>query len=247
MRSLKNQGGWLQYVGAALSAYDALSNMGKSNSASNSQKNLLNQQAATAEDMNGVSQDQYDLYNNYSGDVYDGIFNEINKGPDYAGAMGVYTGDVNQAFDSMQGEAERNNFRYGVNPSSGRFEETQRRNGVDKSLAKVNAQNTARREEDDKHWARMLTGANTVQGFMNNSVNAANSSMGGNASAAGGYGNMANMYQSSANDGMQAAGYLSSINPSSGSNNGVNNVEPTNYNNGINTTGYSYDENYGML
>jgi len=215
IKSLKTQGGWIQYVGAAISAVDAISNMGKSNGMSNSQKDLLAKQAGIAGDLGDISQDQYSMYSNYSDDIYDGLFDEINKGPDYEGAMGRSSADVNQAFDSMEERTERNDFKYGVMPGSGRRENTIRRNGVNRSLALVDSQNTARREEDDKHWARMLTGGDIVQGFMNNSINSGKSAMQGTGSAASGYGNMANQYSRSAGNGLQAAGYLANMNTAS--------------------------------
>jgi len=207
---------------AGISAVSGLLGASKSNEMSGAQRNLLNKQAGIADNLNGISQDQYDQYNEYSGDIYDGLFDEINQGPDYEGAMGTYSADVNQAFDNMDEQQQRNNFRYGVNPSSGRAADTTRRNGIDRSLALVTSQNKARREEDDKHWARMLTGANTVQGFMNNSINAGNSAMQGIGNAANGLGNMASDYSRSAGNGMQAAGYFANMaEQNNSSNNGI--------------------------
>jgi len=221
IKGLKSQGGWIQMVGAAVSAIDSISSMGKSRGMSRSQKNLLKEQAATARDMRNINKDQYGRYTDYADDVYGGIFDEINKGPDYQGAMGQYSSDVNQAFDSMEERTERDDFRYGVMPGSGRRENTIRRNGVDRSLALVDAKNKARREEDDKHWAKMLTGGDVVQGFMNNAINSGKSAMQGTGSAATGYGNMSNQYSKSAGNGMLAAGYLTNmgLNINNGNNN----------------------------
>ena len=238
--------GWGTAIGAGVGLVaGGLMGGGDSNELSSEQKALLQAQVDTAKRMDNVSSDQYGLYNQYSPEIYDNLFEEINQGPDYAGAQGRYSADIEQSFASMEDQAERDNFRMGVNPASGRYEDTVRRNGIDKSLAHVNFNNVAQREEDDKHWARMLTGADAVQGFMNNTVNAAHSSMGGNSTAAGGFGNMAATAAQSQANGMQAAGYLAKTGIDA-YNNSSNGLPASSYTSG-NTTGYSADDQYGML
>lgn len=195
-------------VAAGVSAVGGLISANKAGKLSQSQKNLINQQVEIANDLRGMGGEQYDLYNEYAGDVYDGLFEEINKGPEYEKAMGLAVNDVNQSFDNLEERTERENFRYGVNPASGRYQDTMRRNGIDRSLAVVGSKNKARRDEDDKQWAKMLTGADAVQGFFSNSVNANNAAMGGTGQAASGYGNMASNAASSASNGLYAAGYF---------------------------------------
>ncbi len=203
-------------ISAAVGAVGGLLGAGESNELSGEQKALLVKQAGIADDLNGISQDQKGLYDQYSGDVFDELFSEIDRPVDYEGEMGKRTADVNQVFDQREESTNRQNFRYGVNPSSGKQQEAQRRNGLDRAITNVDVRNKARVDEDDEHWARLLTGANTVQGFIGNSISAGNSAMGGTSSAASGYGNLADRASQSASNGLQAAGYFANLASNSG-------------------------------
>lgn len=202
---------WLMGLQAGAAGLSIASSLGfgkKSNKMSAEQIALLGEQANIARDMRSISNDQRDLYNEYSDPIFDSIFDEVFKGPDYEGAMGRATSDVNQVFDQQQDSIRRQNFRYGVNPASGSYQDDIRRNGVDRSLALVTARNRARREEDDKNWARLMTGADYTQQFIGNSINAGNAAMGGMQSASSGYGSAADRYSRSANNGVMAGMYL---------------------------------------
>jgi hypothetical protein len=230
----------LAEIAAGTSIASSLFSMSKSNKMTREQKALLDKQAAVAGDMQELSQDQYGLYQDYSGDVFDNLFQEINQQVDYEGATGRATADVNQAYDAQQRADERQKFRYGVNPASGNFQEQQRQNGLSKAITNVDVRNKARREEDDKHWARLLTGANTVQGFLSNSVNAGNAAMGGMQNASSGYGNLANQYAQSAGNGLQTAAYLTTRD-FGGGDNGMGNVSDSAWDDS-NMNGLTFDQ-----
>lgn len=225
---------WMETF-AGISAVTGLAGLSKSGKMSSAQKAMIAKQMGIADELNGVAGDQYDLYNEHSDEVFDRIFEEVLQGPDYEGATSRAVEDVNQAYDSVDERMRRDNFRYGVDPSSARFQSMTRRNGVDRALSTVSAMNKARREEDDKAWARLLTGADINQGFLNNSVNARGAAMGGYQSAASGYGDIASNYGRSAGNGIAAAGYFANMamngngNNNSGRPNGLN-VDQTNWN-----------------
>lgn len=202
--------GWvegLQGAAAALSIGGSLFGRKKSNGLSREQRKLIGEQTEIARDLRDIGNDQYALSQEYSDPIFDQIFDEILSGPDYETALGNASADVNQAFGNQMEATNRNKFRYGINPASGNVQNDIYRNGLNKSLATVNARNKSRREEDDKHWARLLTGGNTVQSFVSNAVNAGNAAMGGMNSSANQYGGMAKQYADDASSGMQSAGY----------------------------------------
>ena len=221
----------LQAGAAGLSIASALGFGKKSNKMSAEQIALLGEQANIARDMRSISGDQQALYDEYSDPVFENIFEEVFKGPDYEGATGRATSDVNQVFDQQQDAIQRQNFRYGVNPASGSYQDDIRRNGVDRSLALVTARNRARREEDDKNWARLMTGADFNQQFIGNAINAGNAALGGMNQASSGYGNAATRSAQSANNGVMAGMYLANQVA-----NGLDSSSPT-------TTGTDYGPN----
>lgn len=214
--------GWMAGLQLGASVLGSISSSGRARQSARAQEALIGEQTAIAKRLNGVATDQYDLYNEYSPEIYDSIFSQINEGPQYEKYEGIAAADVNQVFDGQEQRTQRNSLRMGIDPSSGRFGSQVRKNGLDRSLALVGEQNKARRNEDDKQWARLMTGADLSQSFMRNSNNASTAAMGGFKSAAGQQGQITSGFAKSSGQSAQAAGYfLNKLDDSGSGNNGV--------------------------
>jgi hypothetical protein len=88
--------------------------------------------------------------------IQEGLVERAAAGPDYEGAISRSDADVEQAYGLTRAEEQRRMDRYGINPASGKASSISRRVGNAKALAKVYGRSKARRDEDDRDWARKI-------------------------------------------------------------------------------------------
>lgn len=154
-----------------------------------------------------IGEEQWDLYK----DTYLPLEREIaamaEEPPDYAGARRRAIRDVEGQFSVAEDITNRNMTRYGINPASPQYVETNRNFGVHRAAARAGAVNESRRQEDDKQWARRITAVGLGKGL----PSAANSAYGaaGNiyGRSADRYTALAGQYGQGISGGMQAIGY----------------------------------------
>lgn len=117
-------------------------------------------------------------------------------------------GQISNQFDNAQAMRERQNFRLGLRPDSGRFQGREDQVGLQRAAAMAKGQNDARMMAEDTRYQRMIQaaggtpmGSSPSQGSPGAGVSPANA---GNlmASAGAGYQNMANMYANDAANAM---------------------------------------------
>jgi hypothetical protein len=131
---------------------------------------------------------------------------------DLQGVTDRASGDVAQAFQKSQDEADRNLARYGINPNSGRAIAAKQGMDVAKAAAEAGLINTSRRDEkryaDETTWNRRndvaRLGVQELQ-FDANNVNSATQGL------SNAYTNQAGMYQQSANAAYGLAGNLAGM------------------------------------
>ena len=138
--------------------------------------------------------------------VQQGIVDRANKGPDFEGAAARSDADVAQSYGIERQKMQRQNQRYGVNPSSGRMSSENRRFGNAEALAKTYGRNRSHLQEDDRDWARKIAALGT--GNTRNATPNANLSQLGVSGAQGVLGSQAGDAASNANAAYGLAGSL---------------------------------------
>jgi hypothetical protein len=169
-----------------VSAYMASKSADKSSKA---QQKASDQQAKVAEDQLDFNKSQYSDWKSAFYPAINKLGAEAQKDvrPDY----GQVAADVGNAFDTSQGVNNRNMERFGVKPTDGAFQSSQTQYGLGRALATVGADQAARANADNQHYARLAGFAGmgmNQQGSLLNGINNSSSNL------MGAYGNQANMF-----------------------------------------------------
>ncbi len=179
-------------VGAAATAYSAK----QSSKASKRQANAIAGQGDAAQQQLEFGKQQYDDWKQMFDPVYGDLKSmayEDNR-PDY----GAIDADVAHAFDTSQGINNRTMQRYGVLPTDGSFQASQRQYGLGRAMAEVGGHQQARRQAKDQKWNKLATFANLGAAQRGQAVNSINQGFG---SVQNAFGNQA------ANFGRQSSEY----------------------------------------
>lgn len=105
----------------------------------------------------GRADDMWARYQEVFVPLQDQAIAEVAGGPDTEGARAMASADVAQAFDTQRGATRRQQQRYGVDPSSGRAMALEDDMARQQAIAEVSARNKAARDEEDRHWSKLLT------------------------------------------------------------------------------------------
>ncbi len=105
----------------------------------------------------GKSGDMWDRYTEKFQPVQDMAIDEVMKGPQTEEARARASADTAQAFDVRRDAFGRSQGRMGIDPNSGNAIAAAGDLSRDEAIATVGARNAAARDEDDKHWAKLLS------------------------------------------------------------------------------------------
>lgn len=183
-------------IGAATAVYSAKQ---ASKNAKRQEKAMQGQQDVAREQLDFGKQ-QYDDWKQTFQPVYGDLKSmayEDNR-PDY----GAIDADVAHAFDTSQGINNRTMQRYGVLPTDGSFQASQRQYGLGRAMAEVGGHQQARRQAKDQKWNKLATFANLGAAQRGQAVNSINQGFG---SVQNAFGNQAGLYGQKASEYSQAA------------------------------------------
>lgn len=194
--------GTAMLIGGGLSFAGGLIQGNAANKANRRANRTMNAQLAIEDRKLALAEQQYDrwleLYDPLERDIIDGL----GDGPDTQGAIDLARGDVASTYDGALERMNANLSRYGVNPNSGRFASQTGALETARATSEVGAINKARRDEEDRHFARQMA----VAGMGRNLPNSAASIMG---SASAGYGQAAGLQMNqAANLSADAGGFM---------------------------------------
>lgn len=198
---------WGAVAGAAISYLGAKESADASEAAMAQQGRAADRQAEVAERQQDIADEQWERFKEVFAPLEDEIVASAMEEPDYAKAEGRATADVQGAFARSEEATARAAGRYGLDPSSGRYDEMRRVNALDRTKTEVQQRNLAREQEDDKAWARKVAASSLGRGLPADAragLSAAGRTYG---DQAGMYGRQAQDFASQAGSGMQAAGY----------------------------------------
>lgn len=183
-------------IGAAGAAYAA----NQSSKASKRQSKAMQGQQDVAREQLDFGKQQYDDWQQMFEPVYGDLKSmayEDNR-PDY----GAIDADVAHAFDTSQGINNRTMQRYGVLPTDGSFQASQRQYGLGRAMAEVGGHQQARRQAKDQKWNKLATFANLGAAQRGQAVSSVNAGYGGLQNA---FGDQAANYGRNSSEYMQAA------------------------------------------
>jgi len=184
---------WVQAAMALYSANEASKDKKRSRGFQDTQVGIMGRQQDMAEE-------QWARFQEVFAPVEDELVADAMAEPDYAQAEGQAVSDVQQSFGKAEEARRREMGRYGLDPSMGRSEGMAQRQDIEKAKAEVGGRTMARREEDDKAWAKKIAVTSLGKGLQSNAQTALSD-------VGRGYGNLATGAAQSAAAGNQAAGY----------------------------------------
>jgi len=201
-------------VATAVVAGSAITSYASSRSADKAAANqaaAIDAQTAISDRQMDMAEEEYDFYK----ENYRPLELEI------LADAGVSEEEVNQevaaaglttsnAYDSSIAQRERNLQRMGINPNSGAYAESSRKNAISKAVAKANSQNSARSTAQSRDYAEKVAALGLGKGATDSVGSLMSSASSGYNSASAGYGTQMQAYGQSAastmNLGMQLSG-----------------------------------------
>ena len=151
-------------------------------------ESVIKQQMATQDETNAWAREDRARTKSVFQPLQDDFIKEANEYASEARqqqAASEAAADVRTAFDTQGQINNRNMARMGINPTSGRYQEQNRLNGIDAATASAGAQNTARRQVRDKGLALKADAINMGSGLASSTaaaygigLNAGNSATG---------------------------------------------------------------------
>lgn len=157
----------------------------------------MDRSADATQQQSDIAQQQWNRYQQIYAPVEEQLIAKAQQGitPDIDGVTGRANADVTQAYDVTRESTNRTLGRYGINPNSGRFVDTNRKLDIAEAGDKAGLINRSRENEinraEDVGFARMASVVNTGRGIPS-SVSANLSSV------ANSYSNQAQTYGQSA-------------------------------------------------
>ena len=214
---------WIKYVQAGLAIMGALGgaqSAGQAGGATGTGEEFLGKAGDEFGDISSQADKWLSRYDELYQPIERGLAERVAEGPQYARAEGEATADVAMSFDKARQIEERRMQRYGLDPSTGRYRSRGRQYDLGRAASEVGARNIARRQEEDRDWARRMAFTRMGRGLETSAV-------GAKATAGAGYGaigrqyfGLADKYGQSAGRGFGAAGRMLSAFGGSGGGSG---------------------------
>jgi hypothetical protein len=198
---------WGAVVAAGIGAVSAHQQQQSAEEAAMMGATATQQQYDIADRQTQIAEEQWERFKNTFAPIEDEIARIAMEKPDYQGAEGRATADIEMAYGKTAEQRGRELGRYGMDPSMGRARSRREAEYRDKAKSEVLARNLAREQEEDKAWSRKFTASQLGR-------NLPAESRAGMSAASRGYGAVANrqygladQYGRGASRGYQAAGY----------------------------------------
>lgn len=177
-------------VQAASTIYDAYQG-----NKSQNQANKLNRESRER------YQQMLDRYDQYYAPAEEYMAEQINQGPDLAGAAAQGRADFRDSYDGQRAGLEQRMQQYGINPGSSRYAAAMEDDAFNQAAGSASMANQARQNESDADWAKRVS---WVQQGSNVQANALN----GMSGQAAGLQQTADGYMSSAGAGLNSLGQM---------------------------------------
>ena len=171
-------------AGVASSAYSASRSRSQATRQQRAGEEAQRQQVANLREMQGDARGRYDEWRATFMPAVEqmGQLASAEARPDYE----QIDADVGMSFDMAQGQNRRQMERFGVNPSEGAAQASERDYSVGRALATVNGRNQARNVAQDQQWQRLSGFAQLGEGMRSSADGMLSAAYGGISSAFGG-------------------------------------------------------------
>lgn len=193
----------------AAGAYSANKQSKAAKGAANSARDATDAQVELGREQLDFSRQQYadwqERFNPILDDLTGMAYEDVR--PDY----GAIAADVGAAFGTSQAMNRRQQERYGIKPTDGAADASERQYGLGRALALVGGNQSARAQAKDAKFQRLAGVYGLGNGMMSGAMSGMNAGYGTTAAALGSQANMfgqqANQYSQAAAAGAQMAGY----------------------------------------